>query len=192
MTKGMIAVVAGALALAGCAQGLLTPNDTARMPLNPQGGPVMTQDQVIGFSSWVLKNPGSSAGNPARAARALAAEDWLAGQSMLYGSFDNYAPVTELSWSQFRRQARAAIGLPADAHSQDVVNHLMAAADALDAGNTEAAKAQLAAPIFTLGPAGTLQALSNLPPLPASEWAFAELNRNDQRAFGCCGTPWVR
>ena len=171
-----------ALALAGC--GLLPPDNTATMPLTPEGAPVLSQNDAIALSSWALKDPATTAGNPARAARAIAAEDWLAGQTILYGNFGTYAPAGELSWQQFRQQARAAIGVPPDAPSQEVVNRLLAVDVALKSGRMDEAKAQLSAPIFTLGPDRTLAALANLPRLPGRDWAFAELNRNLDRSFG--------
>jgi hypothetical protein len=182
--KFSILAVAGALALAGCAQGGLTPLDTATMPLNPSGGPKLNQNEAIALASWALKDPANTAGHPGWAARALAAEDWLAGQTQLYGNFGSYSPGGELSWAQFRQQARAAIGVAPGAPSQQVVDRLLATADALDAGHADAAKAQLAAPIFSLGPDGTLRALGNLPPLPGRDWAFAELDRNEDRSLG--------
>ena len=171
-----------ALALAGCAA--FPPDNTATMPLNADGGPRLSQDQAISLASWALKDPATTAGNPARAARALAAEDWLAGQTMLFGNFGSYSPGDELSWQQFRQQARAAIGVAPTAPSQEMVDRLLAVDAALKAGQPDAAKAQLAAPIFSLGPDRTLAALANLPKLPGRDWAFAELNRNEDRSSG--------
>jgi hypothetical protein len=166
-----------ALALGACAQGGFSSTDTATMPLNAAGGPELNQNEAIALAGWALDDPANTAGKPGLAARAIAAEDWLSGQTMLYGNYGSYAPGNELSWSQFRQQVRAAIGVPPGASSQEVVNRLLAASDAIAAGQTAAAKAQLAAPVFTLGPDATLQALANLPPFSAKQWPFAELNR---------------
>ncbi len=182
--KALCLAVAGALTLAGCAQPGFGPTDAATMPRTAAGAPELTQDQAIGLAGWALGDPANTAGNPERAARALAAEDWLAGQTTLYGNFDGYAPGGEPSWARLREQARAAIGVAPNAPSQQVVDRLLAAADALAAGNTGAAKAQLASPVFTLGADGTLAALAHLPSLPAREWAFAELGRNVNRGGG--------
>jgi hypothetical protein len=103
---------------------------------------------------------------------------------MLSGNFGTYAPAAEVSWGELRRQARAAIGVAPTAPSQEVVNRLMATADALEAGRADTAKALLAAPVFSLGPDATLQALTNLPKLPGRDWAFAELGRNLDRSSG--------
>jgi hypothetical protein len=175
--RSTLARALSALVLASCTQGGIAPVDTATMPLNASGGPELSQGQAIGLVGWALADPANTTGNPALAARAIAAEDWLSGQTILYGSYGSYAPSGELSWAEFRQQARAAIGVAPNAPSQQVVNRLLAASDALAAGQTAAAKAQLATPIFTLGPEATLAALSHLPPLPGKEWAFAELNR---------------
>jgi hypothetical protein len=184
--KFMMLAAAAALALAGCT---MTPPpgssaDTAKMPLNKEGGPELSQDQAIALSSWALKDPANTAGQPALGARAIAAEDWLAGQWILYHGFDGYAPSGSVAWSTLRAQARAAIGVPPTASSQEVVDRLLAASDDLQAGNVPAAKAQLTAPIFTLGPDRTLAALGSLPPLPGWGWAYAELNRNENRELG--------
>jgi hypothetical protein len=176
--------VAGALLLVGCAQGSFAPVDTATMPRTASGAPELTQDQAIGLASWALGDPANTAGNPERAARAIAAEDWLAGQTTLYGNFGGYAPAGEPSWARFREQVRAAVGVAPDAPSQEVVDRLLAAADSLAAGNADAAKRELAAPVFALGPDATLRALTHLPSLPAREWAFAELGRNVNRGGG--------
>ncbi len=181
--KTRIALLAAVL-LAGCAGQTAWRTDTARMPLNAGGGPRLNESQAIALASWALRDPANTAGNPERAARAIAAEDWLAGQDMLTGQFGGYAPVDQAAWNAFRREVRAAIGVAPDAPSQLLIDRLFAAADALKAGQAEAAVAQLADPIFTLGPQRTLAALGNLPPLPDREWAFADLARNDDRSTG--------
>lgn len=173
--------VAWGVVLAACA---VTPSDTATMPLNSAGGPKLNQTEAIGLAGWALSDPANTAGNPEAGARAVAAEEWLAGQTTLYGTFEQYAPATELSWALLRQQVRAAIGVSPGASSQEIVNRLLAAADALAAGNVGQAEAQLAAPVFSLGPDRTLQVLTNLPTLPASNQAFADLRRNGGRSGG--------
>jgi hypothetical protein len=184
MRLTIAAAVLFCAAVCGC--GILPPNDTATMPLNQWGGPMMNQNDAIGLSSWALKDPANTRGDPERAARAIAAEDWLAGQDMLTPDFGDYQPVAEVSWGEFRRQVRAAIGVAPGTPSQVVVDHLLAAADALHAGNTAAAQAQLQPPAFTLGPQGTLAALSNLPRFSGRDWAYAELDRNENRSTRPC------
>jgi hypothetical protein len=182
--KIAIPTILAASLLVGCAA---LQTNTAKMPPNAEGGPALNQTEAIALASWALKDPATTKDNPERAARAIAAEDWLAGQSRLSGEFGTYAPVNEVSWGELRRQARAAIGVSPEAPSQVLVDRLLATADDLKAGKTDAATAELSDPIFSLGPQRTLAALRNLPPLPARGQAFYDLARNDNRTTGECG-----
>jgi hypothetical protein len=175
-------LLAATALLVGC--GTVSGDNTARMPNASTGGPVLNEDQAIALSGWALKDPATTHGNPERAARAVAAEDWLAGQTMLYGQFGDYQPGGSYYWQQFRDQVRQSLGIAPTAPSQDVVNHMLAAADALKANDTAAAAAQFQAPEFGLGGQGTLAALSNLPSFPGYGAAYAELRRNDDREYG--------
>jgi hypothetical protein len=170
--------------LAACAA--WPPDDTARMPNTALGGPEINQDEAIALSAWALRDPANTRGDPARAARAIAAEDWLAGQTMLTEDFGPYAPMGEPSWNLFRLQVRAAVGVAPGTPSQVVVDKMLAASKALAAGDRTAAAAQFQPPAFTLGPQGTLAALGNLPAFPDLEWAFTSLRRNESRGFGRC------
>lgn len=170
-------------ALAGC--GVLPKNDTAAMPNNRFGGPVMNQNEAIALSAYALRYPQNTRGNPALAARAIAAEDWLAGQDLLTPDFGEYMPVAQVPWGEFRREVRASIGVAPGTPSQVVVDHLLAVSDALKSGDRAAAEAQLQPPAFTLGPQRTLQVLANLPAYQNWSWAYADLNRNENRTTGC-------
>ncbi len=178
------ALCAAVISVSAC--GYLPPTDTATMPLNEFGGPEMNQNAAIAMAGWALKDPATTHGNPERAARGIAAEDWLAGQDMLTPDFGDYAPVQQVSWSILRQQVRAAVGVAPGTPSQIVVNQMLAAAKALHAGDTKAAAAQFQPPAFTFGPDGTLAALGNLPPFPGWGWAFAELGRYENREMGRC------
>lgn len=173
---------ATALLLAGC--GVATQDNTARMPNASTGGPVLNENEAIALSSWALKDPATTHGDPARAARAVAAEDWLAGQTILYGNYGDYQPGGSWYWQQFRDQVRGALGIAPNVPSQEVVDHMLAASRALKAGDTAAAEAQFQPPAFSLGGPATVAALNNLPPFPGYGAAFAELRRNNEREFG--------
>jgi hypothetical protein len=175
-------VIAAAALLVGCAG--LTQDDTARMPNASTGGPVLNENEAIALSSWALKDPTATHGDPVRAASAVAAEDWLAGQTILYGQYGDYQPGGSYYWQQFRGQVRDALGIAPGVPSQDVVDHMLAASRALKAGDTAAAEAQFQPPAFSLGGQGTLAALGNLPPFPGYGAAYAELRRNNEREFG--------
>ena len=172
-------------ALAGCAA--CPANDTALMPLTAQGAPAISQNQAIALSSWALKDPANTLGKPELAAQAIAAEDWLAGQSMLSSDFGSYAPVHEMPWVALRGEVRAAIGVAPGTPSQLVVEHLLAAADALHAGNRAGAEAQLQPPAFSLGPQATLAALARLPAFSGWATAYNDLARHEFRSSSQCG-----
>ncbi len=186
--KSTISTMLAATLLAGCTGMASLQTDTAIMPENQYGGPAMNQNDAIAVASWALKDPATTRGNPELAARAIAAEDWLAGQTQLTPDFGDYAPVNEVFWGELRRQVRASVGIAPGASSQTVVNALIATADALKAGAPNPA-ANLQPPTFTLGPDGTLKALTNLPPFPARETAFVELGKHENRPTGNCFGP---
>jgi hypothetical protein len=64
---------------------------------------------------------------------------------------------------------------------------MLAVSADLQAGNTKAAEQQLADPIFTKGPQATLAALASLPPFAGRDYAFRDLDRNDNLNTGHCG-----
>jgi len=182
-----VLMAAAGLMLAGC--GIATQDNTARMPNASTGGPVLNENQAIALSGWALKDPATTHGDPSRAASAVAAEDWLAGQTILYGNYGDYQPGGSYYWQQFRDQVRSALGITPNVPSQVVVDHMLAASKALQGGDTSAAEAQFQAPEFSLGGQGTVTALANLPRFPAYGAAYAELRRNNEREFGGhCGS----
>lgn len=166
----------------GC--GLIQPNNTAEMPNNREGGPEFNEGQAIAYSSYALMTPAYTHGNPARGARTVATEDWLAGQTTLTNSFGSYAPGNEWDWAQLRTEVRAAIGVSPQASSQELVDRMLATYKALKAGDKAAAMTQLSSPIFTLGPDRTLAMLSNLPKFQYVEQSYAELRANEDREYG--------
>ncbi|HTW28640.1 MAG TPA: hypothetical protein VME92_16055 [Acetobacteraceae bacterium] len=180
-TIGGLALLAS-LTLAGC--GVSSGYNTAQMPYLASGAPAMTQNDAIAVSAWVLKNPGVAHGDPALAARAIAAEDWLAGQVFLTGNFDTYAPARIVYWQLLRNEVRSYLGIPTDAPSQLVVERLLSASAALSQHDESAAASDLQPPAFGLGPTRTIAALSNLPVFSQADRAFADLTRNGNR--GTC------
>jgi hypothetical protein len=153
------ASLALAIVLFGCAP---TPTpDTAIMPLTGAGTPQMSDTGAIGLASYVLGSPSRYDGHPADAARALAAVDYLAG-----------ALYANPHW----------VGIPAESKLRmlqartEVLDGLMAAANALAGDDTAAARAALPSSVFGLGPDRTIALLNNLPPLPAADAAAQYLN----------------
>ena len=184
-----IIVAAAMLGLAGCAQGDLSGANTASMPLNPSGGPELNQGQAISLAGWALANPANTAGKPGVAARALAAEDWLAGQTMLYGNFGSYAPGGELSWSTLRQGARRDRRCPerAVAGRGEPVAGGLRCARSRQRGRGQGAAGEPGVHPWAGPDAGGVE---QPPPLPGWGWAFAELNRNEDRSYGN-GAPGI-
>ena len=152
--KALCLAVAGALTLAGCAQPGFGPTDAATMPRTAAGAPELTQDQAIGLAGWAL-------GDPAKTPPAIRSAQH--GHLRRRTGWPGRPALQRLRWLRAwrgtllgaaPRAGAAALGVAPNAPSQQVVDRLLAAADALAASNTGAAKAQLASPVFTLGADG--------------------------------------
>ncbi len=175
-------------ALSAC--GSYNPPDTARMPMTPQGALVINESDAIDLVEYQLGRPDSTHGNLELAARAVAAEDWLAGQTGLNGDYGNYAPAVRVPWVQFRQEVRAAIGVAPGTPSQTVVDRLLIAAAALKRGDRPTAVAQLQPPAFTLGGEATLAALDRLPAFAGYGPATSELQSYLHRSSRCTILPF--
>lgn len=175
---------AGALALAltaGC--GAATLPDTAIMPLTGAGTPALSDQGAIQTASYALGSPARTAGQPGEAARALASIDYLAGALYSNPHWDGIPPTTKLRMLQGREEIRAYLAVAAGTPSQVVVDHLIHAADSLDAHDTAGAVQALSSPAFTRGPEATIALLSNLPYLPQAN--VAAQNANADITFNC-------
>lgn len=133
--------------------------------------PVVAVGQaVIGF----FRAP--QANQPAAAARAIAELEWLA-DTMPRNPRWQTASATGLNdLAQARWEARNALGIPRNAPAQGVINGLSAAAGAIEANNQTALAAALPRSIFPLGPAATVQRLSQPPSVPSvmqAAWALS-------------------
>jgi hypothetical protein len=102
-------------------------------------------------------------GKPIEAARAAAAIDYLAGHIPSEARWAGVSGETKEQLLQGRAEAREAIGVAAAATSQAVVDHLTAAADALERGGEAAAMRQLGPPTFSGSGEETLARLAKLP-----------------------------
>lgn len=131
---------------------------------------VVVGQQVVGF----FRAP--QANQPAEAARAIAELEWLA-DTMPRNPRWQTASATGLNdLSQARWEARRALGIPQNAPAQGMINGLSAAASAIAANNQTALAAALPRNIFTLGPAATVQKLSEPPAVPSvmqAAWALS-------------------
>jgi hypothetical protein len=150
-----------AAVLAGCA-GVEPPPDTAFIPA--WAAPAWQGDIVaIWHAQWAWADPSRTHGAPAQGALAVAEIDYLAGQLSSNPLWVTVSPFAKIRMLQAREDVRAVLGIAPDASSQAVVDAMLAAEEALDAGDRQAALAYLSVPIFTLGGEQTLARLNALP-----------------------------
>lgn len=163
-------LVMGILLAAGCAS-IAPPPDTARLPPNAYGLFADNDIGAINLAQWAFADPARIRNDPADAARAVAAVDYLAGELSSNPRWFAMSPITKGQMLQAREEVRQALGVAPGAPSQLVVDGLLGAANALAAGDRPAALAALRAPVFIWPPEQTLARLSNMPFLPTANVA---------------------
>ncbi len=160
--------------LAPCLAACATLPPTQRTPFLPPDVFGIYQDNDIGAinqSAWAFASPANTSGNPAEAARAVVALEYLPGELQENPRWAAMDQATKRHMGQARDQLRQILGIRPDAPPQLVVNVLLSLSWELRTGNHDAAMQDLAAPIFTRPPASTLQTLSNLPYVQAANLA---------------------
>ncbi|MEN0073673.1 MAG: hypothetical protein AAGC69_04785 [Paracraurococcus sp.] len=169
----------------------------------PLGWASLPNDAVVGAgdpvraavinTAYVFSNPGSVAGRPADAARAVANYAFLTSEIPFGPRWVGWNPVAGVQLQSAYPEVQAAFGIAPNAPTQQVVNGLYAASRALQAGDTAAAERLLAPPVFTAGGAATLQRLAAMPMLPnaaaAAVLAQQEMDRNDRLGSPRGGGP---
>lgn len=176
MSSARILTLLAVLAAAAC--GAQTNYDVAIMPRNSAGTPVLSDQGAIGLSSYALGNRSSIEGRPAEAARALASIDYLAGALYENPRWSGLSVLDKINMQQGRQEVRGVLGVTPGTPSQVVVNSLIAAAQAFDAGDAAAQRAAFPPDVFTMGPDRIIALLSHLPELPASNVAAQRTNRD--------------
>jgi hypothetical protein len=146
----------------GCAA-VTPPPDTATLPPDAYGTNADGDVGAINQAAWAFADPRRTRNDPADAARAVAAVDYLAGELSRNPRWDFMSPLTKQEMLQARVSVRQALGISPAAPSQEVVNRMLYAGNALAAGNPQAAETALQPPVFTLGPQQTLALLSSMP-----------------------------
>lgn len=160
-----------ALVAAGCAPSQpppTLPGPGSRGAVTPD--PITTARQN---AAEYFRNP--QAGQPARAARAIADIEFLAGAVPADPLWQTASGNALTLLSQSRNEARRALGVPASAQSQAVIDGLMAAAAALDANDRAAVARALPRSVFTAGPQQTVRRLSQPPRVPSASGALGAL-----------------
>lgn len=178
------AALCALLAVAGCAPAG-PPGPTATLPPDAvEGAGDPTRAAIIG-AAYVFGSPGSVAGRPDAAARAVAQYEYLAVEIPTGPRWVGFSPLAGLELVRGREEVRNAIGIAPAAAPQAVVSSLYAASRALRAGDQAAAERILSRPEFQSGGTGTLQRLAALPLLPRANTATSltanELNRQDRQ-----------
>jgi hypothetical protein len=151
-----------ALCLSACA----TLPSTQQTPFLPPSVFGVYQDNDIGainLSAWAFASPANTRGNPAEAARAVIALEYLAGELKDNPRWISMDASIKLRMGLARNELRQILGIRPDAPPQVVVNTLLALNLDLQSGNQPAAMQVLSSPIFLQQPNQTLQVLSNLP-----------------------------
>ena len=170
--------------LAGCTPPQQPPNGWATLPNDAVVG---AGDPVRGAminTAYVFGNPGSVAGRPDQAARAVANYAFLTVELPYGPRWRGFNPnvSTELAFGM--QEVQAAFGIAPNVPTQAVVDSLYGASRALRAGDTAAAERILSPPVFTLGGAATVQRLSAMPVLPraaaGANLALQEMDRQDR------------
>lgn len=170
-----------AILLAGCAT--RPPADVSVMPHDAYGQPAMTDNWALQMAAYNLQQPSHARGNPAAAARTLAAVEYLAGALQWNATWPAISILTKEEMRQGRQEIRQYLGIPLNAPSQPVLDALLTVADALDRNDQARTHAVLGNPLFTLGPDATLARLANLPYLPRANHAAQDAERE---AFETC------
>lgn len=115
------------------------------------------------------------AGQPAKAARAIADLEFLAGAVPADPRWQTAGAGALTQLTQARNEARRALAIPANAPAQAVIDGLMAAATALDANDRAGVTRALPRSVFTAGPDQTVGRLSQPPRIRSASGALAGL-----------------
>ncbi len=157
------------LAMAACTTAAHV--DTAAMPAGlGLGDPA----NAIQYSAWAFAAPARTSGDPASAARAVAALDYVAGQLNTSPAWRSGSPIINAQMLRAREAVRQVLGVAPAATSQQVVDTMAAVSLELAGNNRAAAVHTLATPIYTFGPEQTFALLANLPFIHTANIATAQ------------------
>jgi hypothetical protein len=178
-----LAVLLSVWALSACGSLPLT-EQTPFVPPGVFGAYLDNDTGAINLAAWAFASPSNTRGNPAEAARAIVALEYLPGEIRQNPRWVGIDAAVPLHLARARAQMRAILGIRGDAPGQAVVNAMLALGLDLQSGNQEAVMQVLASPIFTLPPEQTLRILSNLPYV---QEANLSTSRAEAEAFSFAG-----
>ena len=158
-------MLAGLLVVGVAACGPLAPfvPDIARLAPGALGSGGDVNVGAVNQAQWAFADSGRTYGRPVEAARAAAALDYIAGEFTTSPRWDGVSALTKQQLLEGRQELRRALGVLPGTSSQQVVDALVGAGNALAAGREEDARKLLGAPVFTGTGAETLARLSNMP-----------------------------
>ncbi len=163
-------LVLGVLAVAACSPAEPPPT----LPAAESGA--VTADPIrsaIQNATGYFRRP--QANQPAAAARAIADIEFLTAAIPRDPRWQAAPAQAQTQLQQARNEARSALGIPASAPTQSVIDGLSAAAQALDANDRTALAQALPRSVFTAGPEATVQRLSRPPRIPSAGAALVGL-----------------
>lgn len=171
-------LVLGVLAVAACSPTTPPPTMPAAAPGSVTADPIRS---AMLEAAGYFRRPQPN--QPAATARAIADIEFLA-ETVPRDPRWQASPAQALTQlQQARSEGRRALGIPASAPPQSVIDGLQAAATALDANDRAALAPALPRSIFSAGPDATVQRLSAPPRIPSAGAALASLGggSNTQR-----------
>jgi hypothetical protein len=156
----------GSLVLALVVGGCATLPATPETPYLPPGVFGVYQDNdtgAINTAAWDFASPANTRGNPAEAARAIIALEYLPGELIENPRWVGMDSLVKRRLGIARNDLRAVLGIRPDAPPQLVVNAMLALFMDLQLGDQTAVTRVLASGLFTFTPDQTLRVLSDLP-----------------------------
>jgi hypothetical protein len=145
-----------------------------RAPYLPPGVFGVYQDNDIGAintASWVFASPTNSRGNPAEAARAVVAMEYLPQELAENPRWVGMDASVKYRMALARDEVRQVLGIRPDAPPQLVVNAMLSLFTDLQVDNRPGVMQVLTSGLFMLPPEQTLQVLANLPYLQEANLA---------------------
>jgi hypothetical protein len=142
---------------------------------------------AINFAAWAFATPSNTRGNPAEAARAIIAVEYLAGELVDNPRWVEIDSNTKFRLRQARDAVRQVVGIRDDAPPQVVVDALLAFVADMGSGDVATASAVLAAPLFSRGPQATFETLANLPYVQQANLATSRVAAQALHSGGSAG-----
>jgi hypothetical protein len=173
MMKHALMLSAICLSLAACTT--TPPVSTGYLPAGTFADTAQGQDLLVASTNdalFAFAHPAQMEGRPADMALAIASLDALAGQFASGARWAGSGSIAAQQLVYARTRVREILGVPEDTQSQSLIDHLVVASRALNAGDQQAALAALSGPDFTKPPAEVLALLGRFPYVSSADSAL--------------------